>query len=114
MSQLIFLAMAGQPSGEGPPPSMLPYFVFPALFLLFYFLFIAPAQRKEREAAELRESLNSGDEVLLNGGMFGRIVKVEEKTCMVRIADNVKVKVLKSAIEARVTAAVDTGKKDTD
>jgi preprotein translocase subunit YajC len=46
----------------------------------------------------MMKNLKTGDKVLLSSGMIGLIANVKEKTLMVKIADNVKVEVLKSAI----------------
>ena len=48
------------------------------------------------------EAIKKGDKVVTNGGIHGKIVAMEDKTVLVEIADNVKVKVEKSAVTAVV------------
>jgi len=73
---------------------------FALVFLIFYFLLIAPMRKKQKRTQELLSKLKKGDEVILNAGIFGRISALDEERGFVvlQIADNVKVKVARSAI----------------
>ncbi len=73
---------------------------FALVFLIFYFLLIAPMRKKQKRAQELLSKLKKGDEVILNAGIFGRISNLDEERGFVvlQIADNVKIKVARSAI----------------
>ncbi|MES2683069.1 MAG: preprotein translocase subunit YajC [Pseudomonadota bacterium] len=65
---------------------------------LFYFLLIRPQMKRQKEARQMTESLSKGDEVVLAGGLAGRIISIGEVYLTVDIADGVLVKVEKSAI----------------
>ena len=65
---------------------------------IFYVLLILPAQRRQKETQEMINALKNGDKVIINGGLYGTIVGIEGDTVQLRIADQVKVKVLRSAV----------------
>ena len=65
---------------------------------LFYFLLIRPQMKRQKEARQMTESLAKGDEIITVGGLAGRIVSLGEVYLTVDLADNVLVKVEKSAI----------------
>src|SRR6266496_1559226 len=69
-----------------------------AIFLVFYFLVIGPANKQKRKTQEMLSSLKKGDRVVTSGGIYGTVQSVEPEVVYVRIADNVKVKVARSAI----------------
>ena len=65
---------------------------------IFYVLLILPAQRRQKKTQEMINALKNGDKVIINGGLYGTIVGIEGDTVQLRIADQVKVKVLRSAV----------------
>src|ERR1043165_5685959 len=69
-----------------------------AIFLVFYFLVIAPAGRQRRKTQEMLSTLKKGDRVVTSGGIYGTIQGVEAEVVYLRIAENIKVKVARSAI----------------
>jgi preprotein translocase subunit YajC len=74
-----------------------------AIGLVFYFLVIAPANKQRKKTQEMISSLKKGDEVVTTGGIYGTIQGVEADYVYLKIADNVKVKVARSAVSAVVT-----------
>jgi preprotein translocase subunit YajC len=95
------LAMGGAPAGTDPNPtgqmlSMVGTLV--VCVVMFYFLLLRPQQKQRKEQEELLKSVKTGDKVLLNSGIFGIVSNVKDKSLMVKIADNVKIEVLKSAV----------------
>jgi preprotein translocase subunit YajC len=78
------------------------------LFGLFYFLMIRPQQRRLKQHQDMLATLKRGDNVVLQSGVHGKIVRVEDAHVGVEIATGVTVKVRKSMIlevEARGTPA---------
>jgi preprotein translocase subunit YajC len=73
------------------------------IFGIMYFVLIRPQQKQAKETASMLASLKKGDEVITSGGLVGRIFSVDEKFVVLEIATNVKVRVLKSSIQAKVT-----------
>ncbi|MGH9717429.1 MAG: preprotein translocase subunit YajC [Candidatus Acidiferrales bacterium] len=68
------------------------------IMVIFYFLMILPAQRRQKKTAEMLKNLKNGDKVITNGGIFGTIVGLESDSVQLRIAEQVKVKISRSAI----------------
>ncbi|MCB5409972.1 preprotein translocase subunit YajC [Pseudogemmobacter faecipullorum] len=69
------------------------------IFGIMYFLMIRPQQKKMKEHRALVEGLRRGDQVVTQGGIVGKVVKVQEDGMIeVEIAENVKVKVVKATI----------------
>lgn len=74
-----------------------------AIGLIFYFLVIAPANKQRKKTQEMLSSLKKGDRVVTTGGIYGTIQGVEAEVVYLKIAENVKVKVARSAITGVVT-----------
>jgi preprotein translocase subunit YajC len=68
------------------------------MFVIFYFLLIAPQRKKAKAHAAMLEALKSGDRVITNGGIYGTVVGVDDQKVLLRIADQVKIEVAKQAI----------------
>ncbi len=95
------LAMAAPPQGTDPNPTgqMLQMVGMLAICgVMFYFLLIRPQQKQRKEQEALLKNVKTGDKVLLNSGIFGIVSNVKEKSLMIKVADNVKIEVLKSAV----------------
>ena len=74
-----------------------------AIFILFYFLMIRPQQRRMKQHQQMITNLKRNDVVVLNSGVIGKVVRVEDKEIGVEIAQGVTVKVVKGMIaEVRV------------
>jgi len=82
-----------------PPPLWVQLVPFILMFAAFYFLLIAPQKKKMKEHQKMVDSLEVGDEVITVGGILGKVVGKKEKTFSLRVADNVKIEVLRSAIQ---------------
>lgn len=68
------------------------------IMVIFYFLMIMPAQRRQKKVNEMLKSLKSGDKVITNSGIWGTIVGIEDDAVQLRIAEQVKIKISRSAI----------------
>jgi len=68
------------------------------VFIVFYLLLIRPQQKKQKEHQQLLSQLAKGDKVVTNGGLYGTISDTKEHIVVLKIAENVKVEVVKSAI----------------
>jgi len=96
------LAMGGMPGsggaqgGQQSPYMMIGWVVI--MLALFYFLLIRPQQRKEKERRKLIGSIKTGDKVIFGGGMIGIVTNVKENIFTIKIADGIKVDVLRGAV----------------
>ena len=82
---------------QGPSPlvNLMPILL---IFIIFYFLLFRPQQKAQQEQKKMLLQLKKNDEVTTSGGIYGTIVNVKEETVVVRVDDNVKIEVLKTAI----------------
>ena len=70
------------------------------LVAVFYFLVLRPQTKRAKELKAMTEALQRGDEVLTQGGMLGRITKVQDQYVGIELAQNVEVTVQKSSIQS--------------
>jgi preprotein translocase subunit YajC len=89
------LSLMAQVGGTGGLMAFLPLVI---IMGIFYVLLILPAQRRQKKTQEMINALKNGDKVVTTGGLFGTIVGIEGDSVQLRIADQVKVKVLRSAV----------------
>ncbi|MDR3117909.1 MAG: preprotein translocase subunit YajC [Mediterranea sp.] len=71
-----------------------------AMFAIMYFFMIRPQNKKQKEIANFRKSLEVGRSVITAGGIHGKIKDIKDNYVVLEIADNVKVKVDKGSIFA--------------
>ena len=94
---LILLAQssAAPASGGAGFTAFVPFIL---IFIIMYFLLLRPQMRRQKEQQRLVAALKTGDRVVTNAGIHGLISNVKETTVMVKVADNVKIEMEKSAI----------------
>jgi len=94
-----FTILMAQPPGDQPAPWWSnPIVMFGFIGLIFYFMIMRTQQKRAKERQKLLESIKKGDKVITSGGMYGTVAGLDEKTVLVQIADNVKVKLDRSSI----------------
>ena len=101
----IFLAQTPAPSPSAPGGGLLSMLPFLFLIVIMYYVMIRPQMRRQKEAAKLVSALKTGDQVVTASGIHGLITNVKDTTVIVKVADNVKIEMEKSA----VTNVVKTG-----
>ena len=107
MTQYFALLAQAAPPGSSLPGwvGLVPYLL---IFVVFYFLMIAPMRKRQRELQSMIDKLQKGDKVVTSGGLHGEIAGIEGAVVHLKIADQVKVRVSKSAI----TQVEDRGTKE--
>jgi preprotein translocase subunit YajC len=85
--------------------------VFGLIFVIFYFMIIRPQQKRQKERQKMLDALEKGDKILTAGGIYGTVVGIEDKTVLVQIADNVKVKVERGSVGSVLKEANPEAKK---
>jgi preprotein translocase subunit YajC len=93
----LFLAQA-QPTGQGPGGGLGVFLPFVFVFVIMYFVLLRPQKKRQQEQQRLTASLKTGDRVVTNSGIHGLIANVKDTTVMLKVADNVKIEMEKSAI----------------
>ena len=93
------ILMAPSPDGSGGGGNLISTLImFGAIFLIFYFMIIRPQQKRSKEREKMLSNIEKGNKVITSGGLHGIIAGIDEKTVLIAISDNVKVKVERSAI----------------
>lgn len=68
------------------------------LFALLYFLLIRPQQQRQKKHMEMVKGLQVHDAVITAGGIYGTITRLDENTVQLKVADNVRIKVMRQSI----------------
>jgi preprotein translocase subunit YajC len=84
--------------GEGGGGLVSTLIMFGAIFLIFYFMIIRPQQKRAKEKEKMLSNLEKGDKVVTNGGIHGVIAGLEDKTALLMVSENTKIKIDRSAI----------------
>jgi len=86
-------------AGEAPQGGGLQLVFMVALFFgIMYFMIIRPQSKKAKEHASLLDSLSKGDEIVTNGGILGKIVKLGDNFVEIKVSDNSNIKIQRHAI----------------
>jgi preprotein translocase subunit YajC len=97
-----FLAQAQSPApGPGGGIGFFVPFIF--IFIIMYFVMFRPQKKRQEQQQKLTTSLKTGDRVVTNSGIHGLISNVKDTTVIVKVADNVKIEMEKSAISTVVS-----------
>ncbi|TAK52887.1 MAG: preprotein translocase subunit YajC [Bacteroidetes bacterium] len=84
--------------GEGGGSMISTLVMFSLIIFIFYFMIIRPQQKRQKERQQLLDGVKKGDKIISVGGMHGTVIGIEDKTLLVQIADDVKVKMEKTAV----------------
>ena len=79
--------------------SLLPLIV---IFAIFYFLIIRPQQKQQKEHKNMIDSLQKGDKIVTNGGLFCEVVKPEDDFIKVKLNDEVIVRLDRSFVARKI------------
>jgi len=94
----LLIAMAPQAGQQGGGNMMSTLIMFAAIFAIFYFMIIRPQQKRQKEKELMLSQLKKGDKILTGGGIHGTVAGMDDKTVLVEVANNVKIKFERSAI----------------
>lgn len=95
-------------AGGGAQSAFASFLPLIIIFAIFYFLLIRPQQKRAKQHKEMMAALKKGDKVMTSGGIYGVVDSVSERTVILKIAEETKVKFGKANIAAiRSTADED-------
>jgi len=97
-----FIAEAWAQDGPGAAAGFTSLLPLVLIFVIFYFLLLRPQIRRAKELKKMVGSLAKGDEIISNGGLLGRITRLDENFVSVEVADGVVVRIQRSAIASLV------------
>jgi preprotein translocase subunit YajC len=89
---------AAASGGGGTAAFMVQIFPLILIFIIFYFLLIRPQQRRMKQHQAMIAAVKPRDTVVTNGGLVGKVTKVDENEVEVEVAQGVKVRVVKSML----------------
>jgi preprotein translocase subunit YajC len=96
MNQLLILMAPQQGQSGGGIMSFLPLI---AIVVVFYFFMIRPQMKKAKDQKKYIEALKKGDKILTIGGIYGKIVEVnDDATIIMEVEDGTKMKISKNAV----------------
>jgi len=99
MSLFIAEAVANSAAAAPEQVSAFPQIIMLVGFvLIFYFILWRPQSKRQKEHKELVSGLGKGDEIVMNGGIMGKVTKVDDDYAVIEIAQNVEVKIQKAAV----------------
>jgi preprotein translocase subunit YajC len=91
-------AQAASPAAGGPGSGLIGLLPFVFIFIIFYYVMVRPQRRRQMEQQKLISALKTGDRVVTASGIHGLISNVKETTVILKVADNVKIEIEKSAV----------------
>lgn len=110
---LIAMFLMAQPQGGNPTDSLISTLIMFALIIgIFYFMILRPQQKRQKERQKMLDAVKKGDKVVTAGGLHGTVAGIDEKTVLLQVAENVKMKFDRSAVSAVVREAESTGDKN--
>ena len=99
------------PDGGAQASPMTMVIPFLLIFAVFYFIVIMPARKQQKKKEAMIAALKKGDKVITSGGIHGSVVATEDQTLLLKIAENVKIRVARSAVTGKIGGA-DGGARD--
>ena len=96
----LFLILQAQAQGQQAPGAGASMWILLLLmFVVMYFFMIRPQRTQQKELEAFQNSLQKGDKVIIgNSGIFGEIVEVNDRTALVRVDGDTKLRVAKSSL----------------
>ena len=93
----LFILLQAQAQPQGSSASL--WIMLLLMFVVMYFFMIRPQRKQQKELEAFQNSLKKGDKVVIgNSGIFGEIVEVNDRTALVRVDGDTKLRVVKSSL----------------
>lgn len=97
MNILTFFLQAA-PAGQAQGGSLSFILMMVLIFAVMWLFMIRPQRKQQKELQEFRSALKKGDKVVTVGGIYGEIVEVSEKTVLIKVDGDVKLRVDKQGL----------------
>ena len=95
----LFLILQAQAQGQPAGSSASMWILLLLMFVVMYFFMIRPQRKQQKELEAFQNALKKGDKVIIgNSGIFGEIVEVNDRTALVRVDGDTKLRVAKSSL----------------
>jgi preprotein translocase subunit YajC len=103
--QMISFILAQAPAAPSAASSIGNFVPFIFIFVIMYFVLLRPQMKRQKDQQRLVSALKTGDRVVTNGGIHGLISNVKDTTVIVKVADNVKIEIEKTAVTTVLKSA---------
>jgi preprotein translocase subunit YajC len=100
-----YIILMAPQGGNGGGSMVSTLVMFSLIILIFYFMILRPQQKRQKERQKLLDGVKKGDKITTIGGLHATVLGIEDKAVLIQIADNVKVKIDKSAISNVIRSA---------
>ncbi len=96
-------AAAAAPKGAGSFSFLI---MLVLIFVVMWLFMVRPQQKKQKELDNFRNSLKKGDKVVTLGGIYGTVSEIKDKTVIIEVDNNVKIRVDKASLVKDFTDAL--------
>jgi preprotein translocase subunit YajC len=97
------------PSGAGGPSPFGTFFMFGAIFVIFYFLLIRPQRQQQKAHDRMVQALSRGDEIVTVGGVVGKIIHITDERITIKTANDTRLEIERSKVGRKVVEPADKG-----
>jgi preprotein translocase subunit YajC len=104
MNTMSVLLMAPPAGGQGG--GIMSFLPLVLIIVVFYFFMIRPQMKKQKEGKKFLENIKKGDKIVTIGGIFGKIVEVNDNSYLIEVEGGNKLKILKTAISQENSATL--------
>ena len=91
-------AQTAPAASSGAESSLLSLLPLVLMFVVLYFIMIRPQMKRQKEHKAMVEAIGKGDEVVIGGGVLGRVAKVGESYLHVEVANGVELQVQRASV----------------
>lgn len=96
MLNLLNIVLMGQPQeGQSPLMQFLPLVL---IVVVFYFFMIRPQMKRQKDLKKFRDELKKGDKIVTTGGIYGKIIEMQETTLIMEVEGQSRLKIDKVAV----------------
>lgn len=88
-----------------PQSGLMSFLPLVLIIVVFWFFIIRPQMKRQKELKKFRESLQKGDKVVTTGGIYGKIVEIQDYVVIMEVEGQVRLKIDKSAVIKDMTDA---------
>lgn len=96
MKLMTLLQAAGAQGAAGGQWTM--WVMLLLIFVVMWFFMIRPQRKQQKELQKFRDGLQKGDKVVTVGGIFGTVVEIKEKSVLIEVDKDVKIRVDKNSL----------------
>lgn len=103
LTQTTTVLAQSAPAASGSPeaaPAWMQFVPIAVIMFVFYFFLIRPQAKKQQEQKNFLSTLKTGDQIITQSGILGKITGLNEHIINLEIAQNVQIKILKSQVLA--------------